>query len=65
MLFVDSGVKVVAGDGQRGMVDGPALSARFHRPQSILIAGTTIHVSDYSSDCIRVIQRSTFGLDRV
>jgi sugar lactone lactonase YvrE len=49
-------VTTIAGDGTDGHADGPALSAKFHTPADVAVAGDgTIYVADYNDNRIRKI----------
>ena len=51
-------VSTVAGSGEEGHKDGPALQAQFHDPYSMLYREGSLLVSEYSTHCIRRVQLS-------
>ncbi len=56
-IAVDGTVSTLAGDGQRGFVDGPAAQARFDGPMGVAVdAGGRVYVADTYNDRIRVIE---------
>lgn len=55
-------VTTLAGNGQSGAADGPALSSQFQEPHDVAVDSKgKIYVADYRNDCIRKITRSTGG----
>jgi sugar lactone lactonase YvrE len=62
MLFPSSGmVTTFAGTGQAGLVDGPALSAKFNRPQSMCLDNAgNMYVAEFDGTVVRKI--STTGV---
>lgn len=56
VLGVDGQVRTLAGDGEPGDRDGPALQARFHAPLGVAVdAAGNVYVADTYNDRIRVI----------
>ena len=51
----DGRVRRVIGDGQPGLVDGPAEQARFNGPQGLARYGDTLLVADTENHAIRVV----------
>jgi DNA-binding beta-propeller fold protein YncE len=51
------GMKTLAGSGQKGHIDGPALAARFHDPDGLALdaASGVLYVADYNGEVIRAI----------
>jgi sugar lactone lactonase YvrE len=55
----DGTVTTVAGTGEPGFADGPALSAKFAAPSALAVAGDgTVYVADYGNHRIRQIDRA-------
>jgi DNA-binding beta-propeller fold protein YncE len=53
----DGTVVTIAGNGQRGLLDGPALSAKFNKPRDLAIGPDgTLYVADEDNHCIRAIR---------
>jgi hypothetical protein len=51
-------VTIYAGTGARGFLDGPALSAKFNRPEGVSVGQGNVYVSDTGNDRIRLIASS-------
>jgi len=55
-------VVTVAGDGTSGYVNGPALSARFNHPVSVLVDGTKVYIGEDGGDRIRLLEAGSVSL---
>jgi len=45
---------VIAGTGEKGMNDGPGLTARFNGPHNLAVSGNDVFLADTWNNCIRV-----------
>jgi sugar lactone lactonase YvrE len=56
LLAADGSVRVFAGSGRKGLVDGPAATASFDTPSGVWVcADGTVLVADTGNHCIRTI----------
>lgn len=59
-VLEDGRVRVLAGSGQEGFVNGPASSAAFSIPQGVAVDGDgTVYVSDTGNSAVRRIRNGT------
>jgi len=60
-IGMDGSTELIAGDRQAGSTDGPGLEARFSGPNGIAatVTGDTLYVTDYSTESVRMLVRST------
>ena len=53
------------GDGTPGLVDGPAGTARFHRPQGVCLGAGVLYVADTENHAIRRIRLDTGAVETI
>lgn len=56
---------VVAGTGEKGMNDGPGLTAQFNGPHNLTISGKQVFLADTWNNCIRVLNPAEETVRRV
>jgi outer membrane protein assembly factor BamB len=56
---------VIAGTGEKGMNDGPRLTARFNGPHNLAISGNQVFLADTWNNCIRVLNPADETVRRV
>ncbi len=55
-VITDEGVSTLAGTGEPGADDGPALEAMFHLPRGLYVKDDTLYIADTGNNLIRCIQ---------